>query len=72
MRRLLEYRSRVDRSRTVRQCQEHLGILDLLERGEIVEASYTMRRHLGGALSKKSPVAWSWSHQAHEKDGVEK
>ncbi|HXV29014.1 MAG TPA: GntR family transcriptional regulator [Sinorhizobium sp.] len=67
MRRLLEYRSRVDRSRLVRQCEEHLEILDLLERGEIVEASYAMRRHLGGALSKKSPVAWSWSHQAHEK-----
>ncbi|SCW50759.1 DNA-binding transcriptional regulator, GntR family [Rhizobium mongolense subsp. loessense] len=67
MRRLLEYRSRVDRSRTVRQCEEHLVILDLLERGEIVEASYAMRRHLGGALSKKSPVAWSWSHAAEEK-----
>ncbi|MEZ2128764.1 MULTISPECIES: GntR family transcriptional regulator [unclassified Sinorhizobium] len=67
MRRLLEYRSRVDRSRTVRQCQEHLEILDLLERGEIVEASYAMRRHLGGALSKKSPIAWSWSNQAQEK-----
>ncbi|ANK76993.1 GntR family transcriptional regulator (plasmid) [Ensifer adhaerens] len=72
MRRLLEYRSRVDRSRTVRQCQEHLEILDLLERGEVVEASYAMRRHLGGALSKKSPITWSWSHQAHEKDNLEK
>lgn len=72
MRRLLEYRSRVDRSRTVRQCQEHLEILDLLERGEIVEASFVMRRHLGGALSKKSPVAWSWSQQAHEKEAAEK
>ncbi|MCP8895125.1 GntR family transcriptional regulator [Shinella daejeonensis] len=72
MRRLLEYRSRVDRSRTVRQCREHLEILDLLDRGEIVEASYAMRRHLGGALSKKSPVAWSWSHQAHEKDNLKK
>jgi len=66
MRRLLEYRSRIDRSRTVVQCQEHLVILDLLERGEIVEASYEMRRHLGGALSKKSPVAWSWSNQNQE------
>lgn len=67
MRRLLEYRSRVDRNRTVRQCQEHLDILDLLERGEIVEASYAMRRHLGGALSKKSPIAWEWLNQAQEK-----
>jgi DNA-binding GntR family transcriptional regulator len=67
MRRLLEYRSRVDRSRTVRQCQEHLAILDLLQRGEIVEASFAMRRHLGGALSKKSPITWSWSQHAQEK-----
>jgi DNA-binding GntR family transcriptional regulator len=66
MRRLLEYRSRVDRSRLVIQCQEHLAILDLLDRGEVIEASYAMRRHLGGALSRKSPIAWSWSHQAQE------
>ncbi|KQY12543.1 GntR family transcriptional regulator [Rhizobium sp. Root482] len=66
MRRLLEYRSRVDRSRTVRQCQEHLAILDLLQQGEIVEASFAMRRHLGGALSKKSPITWSWSQHAQE------
>lgn len=66
MRRLLEYRSRVDRSRTVRQCQEHLTILDLLQQGEIVEASFAMRRHLGGALSKKSPITWSWSQHAQE------
>ncbi|MEH7912145.1 GntR family transcriptional regulator [Rhizobium laguerreae] len=67
MRRLLEYRSRVDRNRTVRQCQEHIAILDLLQQGEIVEASFAMRRHLGGALSKKSPITWSWSQQAQEK-----
>jgi DNA-binding GntR family transcriptional regulator len=66
MRRLLEYRSRVDRSRLVVQCQEHLAILDLLDRGEIIEASYAMRKHLGGALSRKSPIAWSWSNQAQE------
>lgn len=66
MRRLLEYRSRVDRSRLVIQSQEHLAILDLLERGEIMEASYAMRRHLGGALHRKSPIAWSWSKQAQD------
>lgn len=62
MRRLLEYRSRVDRNRLSVQCKDHLEILDLLERGEIVEASYAMRRHLGGALTRKSPIAWSWAH----------
>ncbi|MBB3610246.1 GntR family transcriptional regulator [Rhizobium sp. BK602] len=59
MRRLLEYRSNVDRDRLHVQCQEHLAILSLLEKGEIVEASYAMRRHLGGALSRKSPLQWS-------------
>ena len=67
MRRLLEYRSRVDRERLVFQCQDHLAILDLLERGEIIEASFAMRKHLGGALSRKSPITWSWAHQAQEK-----
>ncbi|MEA3537110.1 GntR family transcriptional regulator [Rhizobium sp. CC-YZS058] len=59
MRRLLEYRSNVDRDRLMVQCQDHLAILSLLEKGEIVEASYAMRRHLGGALSRKSPLLWS-------------
>lgn len=66
MRRLLEYRSRVDRSRLFVQCREHLAILDLLDRGEIVEASYSMRRHLGGALQRKSPVVWSLLNQNQE------
>jgi len=64
MRRLLEYRSRVNRERLFEQCEEHLAMLDLLQRGEIAEASYAMRRHLSGALSRKSPIAWSWSQQS--------
>ncbi|RWD66298.1 MAG: FadR family transcriptional regulator [Mesorhizobium sp.] len=71
MRRLMEYRSRVDRTRLVVQCQEHLQILDLLERGEVVEASYFMRRHLSGALLRKSPIAWSWSGKNHSPEMVE-
>ncbi|TGT53478.1 GntR family transcriptional regulator [Mesorhizobium sp. M00.F.Ca.ET.170.01.1.1] len=67
MRRLLEYRSRIDRSRLFTQCEEHLAIVDLLERGEILEASYSMRKHLSGALARKSPIAWSWSQHAQEK-----
>lgn len=59
MRRLLEYRSAVDRDRLHVQCEDHLAILSLLERGETVEASYAMRRHLGGALSRKSPLKWN-------------
>jgi len=70
MRRLLEYRSRVDRERMFIQCEQHLAILDLLERGETAEASYAMRRHLSGALSRKSPVAWSWSQQEAEHEAI--
>jgi DNA-binding GntR family transcriptional regulator len=56
MRRLMEYRSRVDRRRLYVQCSQHIEIVDLLERGEVMEASRLMRRHLDGALAIKSPV----------------
>mgnify|MGYP002079430733 CR=1 FL=1 len=59
MRRLMEYRARLDRERLVVQCREHLEILDVVERGDLVEASLMMGRHLSGALQRKSPVAWS-------------
>lgn len=55
MRRLLEYRSRVDRRRVRAQCTQHLQIIRLLEKGDLIEASYFMRRHLSGALARKSP-----------------
>ncbi len=56
LRRLLEYRCMLDRARLRLQCEEHLQILDLLERGENIEAAAMIRRHLSGALRKKSPV----------------
>ena len=59
MRRLLEYRAVFSRERFVVQTQDHLRIIDLLERGEIIEASYGMRRHLSGALKTKVPMIWS-------------
>lgn len=59
MRRLLEYRSKVDRDRLFVQCTEHLEILSLLEKGAVVEASARMRDHLGGALERKSPIRWA-------------
>jgi DNA-binding GntR family transcriptional regulator len=58
MRRLLEYRASVNHERLRVQCSEHLQIITLLEQGEIIEASYMMRRHLSGALDRKSPIAW--------------
>ncbi|SIR23271.1 DNA-binding transcriptional regulator, GntR family [Sphaerotilus natans] len=46
LRRLLEYRSNLDRTRLYRQSEEHLELLDLIEAGERVEASHRMRQHL--------------------------
>jgi DNA-binding GntR family transcriptional regulator len=46
VRRLLSYRSMVDRKRYRQQCEEHLQILDLLERGQNQDASRALRRHL--------------------------
>jgi DNA-binding GntR family transcriptional regulator len=46
VRRLLSYRSMIDRRRYRRQCEEHLQILDLLEAGRNDEASAALRRHL--------------------------
>jgi DNA-binding GntR family transcriptional regulator len=55
LRRLIEYRVTLDRSRLTRQCREHLEILDLLETGKTQEASAYLRRHIEGANSLKSP-----------------
>ncbi|WP_319532402.1 GntR family transcriptional regulator [uncultured Cohaesibacter sp.] len=63
MRRLMEYRTEISPERIETQCREHLELLGLLEAGEIAEASYYMRRHLGSALKRKSPLAHSW-HEA--------
>ncbi len=61
MRRLMECGAEVNRERLIEQCSEHLSILSLLERGNIVDASYRMRQHLSGALKRKSPLAWGWA-----------
>jgi DNA-binding GntR family transcriptional regulator len=46
LRRIIEYRAHLDRSRLVRQCQEHLKLLDLLEAGKFKTAATFMREHL--------------------------
>lgn len=56
MRRLLEYRSAFNPTRFIEQCREHLEILKLLERGEVVEASYAMKKHLAGAVRQKQSL----------------
>jgi DNA-binding GntR family transcriptional regulator len=66
MRRLMEYRAQIDRARLVEQCTEHLEILDLLERGDVADASDKMRQHLSGALKRKSPLARSLASDAEK------
>lgn len=46
VRRLLSYRTMVDRRRYKQQCKEHLRILDLLERERNAEAATALREHL--------------------------
>jgi hypothetical protein len=51
----MEYRTQIDRRRLYVQCTEHVEIIKLLEAGEVIDASYLVRRHLGGALSTTLP-----------------
>lgn len=54
VRRLIEYRLAVDRSRLTRQCDEHLELLDLLEHGELSTAAAFLRVHIEGARRIKA------------------
>jgi DNA-binding GntR family transcriptional regulator len=55
LRRLVEYRITLDRSRLPQQCREHLRILDLIEAGDQVKAGDFLRTHILGASAIKSP-----------------
>ncbi|MET0741932.1 MAG: GntR family transcriptional regulator [Microvirga sp.] len=55
LRRLIEYRITVDRSRLPLQSREHIHILDLIEAGDRQRASAFMRVHILGASAIKSP-----------------
>lgn len=57
LRRLVEYRITVDRSRLPQQCREHLNILELLEKGLRQEAADFLRVHISGAALIKIPRA---------------
>lgn len=46
LRRLLEYQSLIDAGRLVASCQEHVAILDHIERGDMQTAADIMKRHL--------------------------
>ncbi|EIM29396.1 GntR family transcriptional regulator [Microvirga lotononidis] len=55
LRRLIEYRITVNRSRLPLQSQEHLHILDLIEAGDRQRAAEFLRVHILGASAIKSP-----------------
>jgi DNA-binding GntR family transcriptional regulator len=57
MRRLLEYRSMINRARVLTETSEHLEILDPLLRGDLVETSFLMRRHVAKALERKQSLS---------------
>ena len=57
VRRLIEYPVHKDRSRLVRECTDHLHLLDLLERGERLEAARFLRGHLERAREVKLDIA---------------
>nr|WP_225777715.1 GntR family transcriptional regulator [Pseudomonas sp. Marseille-Q3773] len=56
MRRLIEYRSMIDRKRLYTQCAEHLRMVELVEEGNNLEAAHLMKRHLSGSFARKSPI----------------
>ena len=53
MRRVVEYGTRLDRSRLYQQCTEHLTLIRLLTAGERMEAAHFLREHLNGARITK-------------------
>jgi DNA-binding GntR family transcriptional regulator len=50
IRRLIAYRSMVNRERYYRQAEEHLEILFLVQKGAMPEAAVAMRHHLGTVM----------------------
>jgi DNA-binding GntR family transcriptional regulator len=66
VRRLGDYRAMIDRKRVYAETTEHLELLDLVLRGEVAEASYRMRHHVGQAIRRKWPVVRSGDGTRHD------
>jgi DNA-binding GntR family transcriptional regulator len=56
VRRLLSYRSMQDRSRYQQHCDQHLAILDLLERERNEEAAEALAAHLRSTLDNLARI----------------
>ncbi|MFJ8109179.1 FCD domain-containing protein [Streptomyces sp. NPDC096132] len=57
LRRLIEYRHQIDRSRLANQAREHLRLLDLVESGDLEAASSFLHEHLSKVRSIKTGTA---------------
>ncbi|MEM6159576.1 GntR family transcriptional regulator [Erwinia sp. P6884] len=53
MRKLMDYRIMDDRSRYYSEVKDHMRILAMIEAGQRIEASYSMKQHLSVALENK-------------------
>jgi len=62
LRRLLEYRSKLDRVRLVRECRQHLKLLALIEAGDRSGAAKYLHQHLAGSLKPKLKAVTPNSH----------
>lgn len=71
VRRLLAYRSMVDRRRYYGQAREHLEILELIGRGALQEASVAMRHHLGSVLVNLQEIEPLLSDLGKDDSGAE-
>ncbi len=56
IRRLLAYRTMLDRTRYYRQVHEHLAILDLITGNRLDEAAAAMRKHLQNVMTSLRKV----------------
>jgi DNA-binding GntR family transcriptional regulator len=54
VRRLIEYRAMFDRGRLIKQCEEHIKLLDLLLEERREDAAQFLRMHLESASDRKS------------------
>jgi DNA-binding GntR family transcriptional regulator len=67
LRRFMGYRSNLERTRFIRQCQEHLYILDLIEQGSRDAAADFLHRHLD--IVSRIKAAQDQKAEANELDG---
>jgi DNA-binding GntR family transcriptional regulator len=71
LRRFMEYKAATDRPRLIRQCKEHLELLDLIESGGRDHAAAFMRRHLDVVSKIKASAEATAADDRPEQTGLE-